>query len=92
MKNRQCSRTDNVVRLQSGSTLPSFVVAAALTCVSGAAFAVSRCTDAKGKVTYQDTPCEPAASRSSKVDTSEAFTTKPGPVRSEANRPPRQEI
>jgi len=36
----------------------------------------NRCTDSKGKVTYQDTPCASAASASA-VDISEAFSTKP---------------
>ena len=41
--------------------------------------AANRCTDARGKVTYQDTACEGAA-RVSPVDTSNAFSTKPGRV------------
>ncbi len=37
------------------------VIAAALCLASASALAVNRCVDAKGKVTYQDIPCEAAA-------------------------------
>jgi hypothetical protein len=60
--------------------------------VAGQAFAVTRCTDAKGKVTYQDTACEQGAAKSSAVDTSDAFSTKPIATPSASRRPPRQEI
>lgn len=55
---------------------------------SASCFAVNRCTDLKGKVTFQDTACETAAAERS-VDISEAFSTKPGvPLRpSSAGRP-----
>jgi hypothetical protein len=60
--------------------------------VAGETFAVNRCTDAKGKVTYQDTACEQGASKSSAVDTSDAFSTKPSATPSASHRLPRQEI
>ena len=40
------------------------------------ASAVSRCTDAKGKVTFQDAPCD-ATATSRPVDTTDAFSTRP---------------
>src|SRR5664280_617901 len=40
------------------------------------ALAANRCTDSKGKVTYQDAPCASISSGST-VETSEAFSTKP---------------
>ena len=54
--------------------------------------AVNRCTDAKGKVTYQDTACEQSAAKTSAVDTSEAFSTRPSGRTAGANRPTRQAI
>ena len=44
--------------------------------VGSAANAANRCVDSRGKVTYQDIACEPAAA-SQPVDTSDAFNTKP---------------
>src|SRR4051812_39725902 len=54
--------------------------------------AINRCTDAKGKVTYQDTACEQSAAKTTAVDTSEAFSTKPSGRVAGANRPTRQAI
>src|SRR4051794_33266017 len=51
-------------------------VAAAL---CGHAAAANRCTDAKGRVTYQDAACSMDADTNAKVDTSEAFSTRPAP-------------
>jgi len=42
----------------------------------GPASAVSRCTDAKGKVTFQDAACDATATAKG-VDTSDAFSTRP---------------
>jgi hypothetical protein len=42
----------------------------------GAAHAVNRCTDANGKITFQDAACDSSASTRA-VDTSDAFNTKP---------------
>ena len=42
-------------------------------------FAVNRCTDAKGHVTYQDAPCG-SSTQTGPVDTSEAFSAKPKPA------------
>ena len=61
--------------------------------LSGSAEAANRCTDAKGKVTYQDAACK-EADGNSKVDTSEAFSTRPrsGPQprseQAQVSRPP----
>jgi hypothetical protein len=55
-------------------------VVSALCLSSAPCLAVNRCTDAKGKVTYQDTACEQGAARSPEIDTSEAFSTKPSSV------------
>jgi hypothetical protein len=59
---------------------------------TGSSLAVNRCTDAKGKVTYQDTACEQSAAKTSAVDTSEAFSTKPSGKVAGVNRPARQAI
>jgi hypothetical protein len=67
-------------------------VLATLCVLSAPSLAVNRCTDAKGKVTYQDTACEPSAAKSSAVDTSGAFSTKPSANPGASNRPRRQEI
>ena len=61
------------------------VVAAAALC--GHAAAANRCTDAKGKVTYQDAACRSEAEITSKVDTSEAFSTRPSTAPKAAARP-----
>ena len=42
--------------------------------------AVNKCTDARGKVTYQDEPCV-AAPQAAKVDTTDAVNARPvGPA------------
>lgn len=48
------------------------------------AAAVNKCTDGRGKVTYQDEPCA-ATPQSSKVDTSNAVSTRPS---TSATQPP----
>lgn len=50
-----------------------------------AAWAVNRCTDAKGRVTYQDAACVGAAT--GQVNTSEAFSTKPKGSASSSTQP-----
>ena len=50
-------------------------IALALLCTSAAA--ANRCTDAKGKVTYQDAACNKDAESNSTVDISEGFSTPP---------------
>ena len=67
--------------------MKSLVLACALASLCDHAAATNRCTDAKGKVTYQDAPCSKEAEGSSKVDTSEGFSTRPSPG-SKAARPP----
>jgi hypothetical protein len=56
----------------------SVVIASAVFClVNGSpAFAVNRCLDAKGKVTYQDAACG-TSEASTGVDTSDAFNGRP---------------
>jgi hypothetical protein len=51
-------------------------LAVALVLLGDSAIAANRCVDAKGKVTYQDAACSNAESNA-KVDTSEAFSTRP---------------
>ena len=60
---------------------------AALLCVAAipCAAAVNKCTDARGKVTYQDGPCA-ATPQSSKVDTSNPVDTRPGRAASAPQR------
>lgn len=60
---------------------------AALFCVAAipCAAAVNKCTDARGKVTYQDGPCA-ATPQSSKVDTSNPVDTRPGRAASAPQR------
>ena len=52
------------------------VLAAVMVLLGGSAVAANRCVDAKGKVTYQDAGCKDAEG-TSKVDTSEGFSTRP---------------
>ena len=52
-------------------------LAFAMASVCGSVVAANRCTDAKGKVTYQDAACSKDAEGNSKVDTSEGFSTRP---------------
>ncbi len=52
----------------------SFLVLSAT--YAGQVFAVNRCTDAQGKVTFQDAPCASALS-SRRVETSDAFSARP---------------
>ena len=62
----------------------------------GHSAAANRCTDPKGKVTYQDVPCSKDAESNAKVDTSEGFSTRPSSgarasppaERAPANQPP----
>jgi len=55
------------------------LVAFVLASLCGYAAAANRCTDAKGRVTYQDAPCSKDADGNAKVDTSEGFSTRPLP-------------
>ena len=55
------------------------VLAFAAAWLCGSAEAANRCTDAKGKVTYQDAACSKDADTGAKVDTSEGFSTRPAP-------------
>ena len=52
-------------------------MAFAMASTCSAVVAANRCTDAKGKVTYQDAACSKDAEGNSKVDTSEGFSTRP---------------
>ena len=54
------------------------LVALVLAFLCGYAAAANRCTDAKGRVTYQDAACSKDADGTAKVDTSEGFSTRPG--------------
>ena len=54
------------------------MVACVLASLCGYAAAANRCTDAKGRVTYQDAACSKEADGTVKVDTSEGFSTRPG--------------
>lgn len=56
-------------------TVVALVFAMALLC--SPVVAANRCTDAKGKVTYQDAACSKDADGNSNVDTSEGFSTRP---------------
>lgn len=51
----------------------------ATTALCDHAGAANRCTDAKGRVTYQDAACSKEAEGNTKVDTSEGFSTRPLP-------------
>lgn len=52
------------------------IVFATCLLVDFSALAANRCTDAKGKVTYQDTACEPSAN-ANPVDTTDARNNRP---------------
>lgn len=54
------------------SLLAALLATTAMPCIA----AVNRCTDIRGKVTYQDEPCA-ATPQSSKVDTSNPVDTLP---------------
>ena len=54
------------------------LVAFVLASLCGYAAAANRCTDAKGRVTYQDAACSKEADGTTKVDISEGFSTRPG--------------
>jgi len=58
--------------------LKRLLLAVAMACLCGHAGAAHRCTDAKGKVTYQDAACN-GGEGNTKVDTSEGFSTRPTP-------------
>jgi hypothetical protein len=69
-KNRRPPRIDDDVIRKTPRAPPLISLLLSLSpLVTGQAFAVSRCTDAKAKVTYQDTACEQSTSKSSAVDT-----------------------
>ena len=53
-------------------------LAAIGTSMSFSAQAVNRCVDAKGKVTYQDAACDGQGTSDRPVDTTDAFSAKPG--------------
>jgi len=55
------------------------MVTFALASLCGHAAAANRCTDAKGRVTYQDAACGKEADGNAKVDTSEGFSTRLSP-------------
>ena len=55
------------------SLLASLLALTALPCTA----AVNKCTDSRGKVTYQDEPCAATPQSSSKVDTSNPVDTRP---------------
>ncbi len=63
-------------------------LAFALASLCAHAAAANRCTDAKGKVTYQDAACGKDADGNSKVDTSEGFSTRPPSGTGTRPRPP----
>jgi len=70
-----------------GRVLVTFVLAS----LCGHAAAATRCTDAKGGVTYQDAACSKEADGNAKVDTSEVLSTRPAPglkARAAAERTP----
>jgi Domain of unknown function (DUF4124) len=58
--------------LRTISLLTALLAIAALPCTA----AVNKCTDSRGKVTYQDEPC-PATPQSSKVDASNPVDARP---------------
>jgi Domain of unknown function (DUF4124) len=64
----------------------------ALMGASGAAAAVHKCTDARGRVTYQDEPCAAAAAtaaaREKPLDTSDAVNPRPRAAAPNAKPPP----
>ena len=55
----------------------NLALAIVLASVCSQAAAANRCTDAKGRVTYQDAACSKEADGNAKVDTSEGFSTRP---------------
>jgi len=57
----------------------NLALAFVLASVCSYAAAANRCTDAKGRVTYQDAACSKEADGNAKVDTSEGFSTRPSP-------------
>ena len=58
----------------------NLVLASALASLCGLATAANRCTDAKGRITYQDAACSKEAEGNAKVDTSEGLSTRPAPA------------
>ncbi len=57
--------------------LSGALLALVLAAFGGDATAANRCTDAKGRVTYQDAACSKDAETGSRVDTSESFSSRP---------------
>lgn len=66
-----------MVRRRSGAVAAVLAIGGVL---SNSSLAATKCIDAKGRVTYQDTACENAASAQRPVDTSDAFSAKPNRV------------
>lgn len=68
---------DNCPSGLASQPIKSLLLAFALASLCGHAAAANRCTDAKGRVTYQDAACSKEAEGNARVDTSEGFSIRP---------------
>ena len=59
--------------------MKNLAFALVLASLCGHVAAANRCTDPKGKVTYQDVACSKDVESNTKVDTSDGFSTRPSP-------------